>query len=89
MNRQVSGSPPSDTTPVLYDVALLSPRALADSLGAASFQTDAAVSVLAKLAMSLQRSLQSLHGNRCACCSHPPCCPVIRNPACASFLLMT
>ena len=68
-NRQLRGSAPSDGPPVLYDVALLSPRALADSLGAASFETDAAVSALAKLASNVQRSLQSLHGDRCADCS--------------------
>ena len=63
--RQRSGAAPSGT-PVLYDAALLSPRALADALGAATPEADAAVGALAAAVGKLRGALGALHGGRCA-----------------------
>ena len=62
--RQQSAAAPSGT-PVLYEAALLSPRALADAYGAASPEADASVGALAALVGRLQSALGSLHGDRC------------------------
>ena len=63
LHRQLSGVA-TEGTPLLYDVVLLSPRALADAHGGAAPETDAAVGALARLVSNIQASLQSLHGNR-------------------------
>ena len=63
--RQRSAAPPS-ATPVLYDAALLSPRALADTYGAATPEADAAVGALAAAVGKLRGALGTLHGGRWA-----------------------